>query len=70
MAVAADCGIAFLEVNLLMLAAPDIFGIWNPYLILIVQEKFNFMDASSVDVKLHLKWDVLLGILMKKPPIG
>ena len=67
---AANCGIALLEVNSFMLTAPDFFVIWKPELILIVQEKFNFMDSNSVDEKLHLKLDVFLGILRRKYPIG
>ena len=54
-AVTADCAVAFLEDKYVMLAAPDVLGIWSPELILIVQEKVDFFDANSVDVKLHLK---------------
>ena len=47
--------VAFLEDNYVMLAAPDVFGIRSPELVLIVQEKVNFFDANSVDVKFHLE---------------
>ena len=63
---AANCGIAILDMHYTMPTTPDTFIIWNQELVLIVEEKVNFTDACSVNVKLHLKYDVLNKVRLRR----